>query len=117
MGSQAERMCSKVVDHAGEVGLAEWETYNSKLVVNYCRGCHSGRNSQSHMREFTGKQASFIVPSLTPPPRQCHNAAKRVTLPWQIPKDPPLYNTTGALSQRNMAQMKAQIETPEKAKR
>ena len=35
--------------------VAEWETKDSKLAVNYCRGCHGGRHSQSHRREFVGK--------------------------------------------------------------
>ena len=48
------------------------------------------------------------------PPKQHHNATKRVALPWQIPKAPPPYNITHALRQRNMVQMKEQIKTPEK---
>ena len=55
MGSQVESMLSEVVDYVGEAELAEWETKNSKLAVNYFRGYHSRRNSQSHMREFFGK--------------------------------------------------------------
>ena len=50
-----ESMLSEVVDYVGEAELAEWETKNSKLAVNYFRGYHSRRNSQSHMREFFGK--------------------------------------------------------------
>ena len=41
---------------------------------------------------------------------QHHNAGTWVTLPWQIPKAPPL-NVTGSPRQRNMAQMKEQIKT------
>ena len=43
---------------------------------------------------------------------QRHNVAKRVAPPWWIPKAP--YYVTGMLRQRNMAQMKEQIKTPEK---
>ena len=51
MGSQEERTRSKVADCSGKVGLAEWETKDSKpLAVNYCRGCDGGRNSQSYRR-------------------------------------------------------------------
>ena len=50
MGSQAERTHSNVADCMVEVGLAECETKDSKLAVKYCRGCHDGRNSQSHTR-------------------------------------------------------------------
>ena len=52
---KGDGQCSKAADHRGEAGLAEWETKDSKLAVNYCRGCHGGRNSQSHKREFVGK--------------------------------------------------------------
>ena len=45
----------KVADCVGKAGLAERETKDLKLAVNYCGGCHGGRNSQSHMREFIGK--------------------------------------------------------------
>ena len=74
MGSQAKRMLGKVVDCAGKAGLAEQETKDLKLAVNYCRCCHSGRNSHSHTRDFVGKwaraeQVSQIFPSLTPPPQ------------------------------------------------
>ena len=48
------------------------------------------------------------------PHRQCNNTAKRVASPWQIPKAPPPYNITGVPRQRNMAQMKEQINAPEK---
>ena len=44
---------------------------------------------------------------------QCHNTAKRVVLPWRIPKTPPPYNLTGTPRQ-NMAEMKEQAKTPEK---
>ena len=56
---------------------------------------------------------SSIVPSWPLSHIQCHSAAKWVAPPWQIPKAPPL-TTTGAPRQRNMAQMKEQIKTPEK---
>ena len=48
------------------------------------------------------------------PQRQCHNAVKRVALPWRIPKALPPYYITGALRQRNMTQMKEQIKIPRK---
>ena len=51
----AERTHSKVADYPGKVGLAEWETKDKKLAVNYCEDCHNGRSSQSHMREFIGR--------------------------------------------------------------
>ena len=50
-----ERTRGKVTDCEGEAGLDEEETKDSKLAVNYCGGCHSGRNSQSHTTEFMGK--------------------------------------------------------------
>ena len=51
MRSRAERTCGKAVDCAGEVGLADRETKDSKsLAVKYCRGCDSRGNSQSHRR-------------------------------------------------------------------
>ena len=50
-----ERTRGKVTDCEGEAGLAEEETKDSKVAVNYCGGCHSGRNSQSHTTEFMGK--------------------------------------------------------------
>ena len=59
------------------------------------------------------EQVSGIVSSLAPPHRQHHNTAERVAPPWRIPKSPP-YNITGVLRQRNVAQMKEQIKTPEK---
>ena len=43
-----------------------------------------------------------------------HKAAKRVVLPRRIPKALLPYNLTGALRQRNMAQMKEQSRTPER---
>ena len=43
-------MCGKAVDTAGEVGLAEWGTKDSKLAVKYCGGSEGGINSQSHRR-------------------------------------------------------------------
>ena len=45
-----KRTLSKVAGCAGETGLAKWEIKDSKLVVNYSRGCHSRKNSQSHTR-------------------------------------------------------------------
>ena len=51
---------------------------------------------------------------LEQPEWQCHNAAKRVALPGSIPKAPPPYNLSGALRQRNMAQMKEQRKTSER---
>ena len=57
--------------------------------------------------------ASGIVPSLAPYHPEQHNTAKRVALPWQIPKTLPPYNLKGALRQRNMDQMKEQFKTPE----
>ena len=50
MGSLVGRTCSKAVDPTDEAGLAEQETKDSKLAINYCGGCHSRGNSQSHMR-------------------------------------------------------------------
>ena len=44
-----------VRDNFGQVGLAKQEDKDSKLAVNYCEDCYSGRNSQSHMREFDRK--------------------------------------------------------------
>ena len=93
--------------------------YASKLTVNYGGGCHCGRNSQSQPRicwkeglELSKRGALFPLWPL--PHRQCHNSAKRVALHWRIPKAPPPYNIISAQRQRNMAQMKEQIKTPEK---
>ena len=47
------------------------------------------------------------------PHRQCHKAAKRVAFPTEYLRLHPLH-VTGALRQRNMAQIKAQIKAPEK---
>ena len=49
-GNPTERTGHKAVDHVGEAGLTEWETKDSKLAANYCRGCRGRRNSQSHRR-------------------------------------------------------------------
>ena len=58
---------------------------------------------------------SCIVPFLNhPPPRQHRSATKRVAPPRRIPRALPPYNITGVLRQRNVAQMKEQIKTPEK---
>ena len=43
-------MLGKVVDHMGEVVLAEQETKDSKIAIRYRRGCDSRRNSQCHRR-------------------------------------------------------------------
>ena len=70
MGSQAERMCGKAADLAGEVGLAEQETKDSNLqALKHCGDCDGGRNSQSHRRVYwkVGLEQRGIVPSLTPP--------------------------------------------------
>ena len=49
--AEQKGMCGKVADCIGKVGLAEWETKDSKPpVVKYCGGCDSGRNPQSHRR-------------------------------------------------------------------
>ena len=48
-------MPGKAADHVDDAGLAEWGNKDLKLAVNYCKGCHGGRNSQSHTREFIGK--------------------------------------------------------------
>ena len=60
------------------------------------------------------EQVTAIVPSLTPPPQTAPQHSKEGCLPWRIHEAPPTYNKTGALRQRNMAQMKEQIKTPEK---
>ena len=49
-------MQGKVADCVGEMGLAEQvKTQTTQVAVNYCQGCHGGRNSQYHMRDFTEK--------------------------------------------------------------
>ena len=48
------------------------------------------------------------------PHRQQPSAARRVALPWGIPKAPPPYSLSGAPRQRNMAQMKEQSKTSER---
>ena len=58
-------------------------------------GCCNGRDSQSHTSSLESR-----------PNRQRHSTAKRVA--------PPPYNRSAAPGQRNMAQMKEQIKTPEK---
>ena len=51
MASQVERTHGKEADCAGEAGLAEWETKDSKLLaVKYYGDCDIGRNSLSHRR-------------------------------------------------------------------
>ena len=62
--------------------------------------------------ELTRPAALFPLWPL--PQRQCHNAVKRVALPWRIPKALPPYYITGALRPRNMTQMKEQSKTVEK---
>ena len=61
----------------------------------------------------TGRQAA-LFPRWPLPHRQHHSTAKRVALPWRIPKASPPYNLSGAPRQRNMAQMKEQNKTPER---
>ena len=62
----AERNHSEAADHGGEASCGEAPgcmggadlrgNKNSDVAVDYS-GCHSGRNSQSHRREFTEKCA------------------------------------------------------------
>ena len=120
MWRQVERTFSKVTDCSGKAGLAEWETKDSKpLAVKYCGSWDVRRNSQSHRRVGRkvglerNKQAA-LFPLWFLPYTHCHKAAKRIALPWWIPKALPPYNLTGAPRQRNMAQMKKQIKTPQK---
>ena len=108
----------KLADHTGEAQLAEWETKDSKLTVNYCKGWDSRRNSQSHRSlhwkvELQQSKWAALFPLWPLPHRQCFNLTKRVAPPCRIPKAPSPYNITGALRQINMAQMKKQIKTPE----
>ena len=68
MGSQVERMQGKAADLTEEVGLAEWETKDSKpLAVNYCRGCKGRRNSS-----FTGQSIGVLECTQTHPSRNQH---------------------------------------------
>ena len=60
------------------------------------------------------EQPGGIVPSLTPPHRQCHNAAKRVAPPWWRPKALPLTYNRCAETKKYGQNEKKQIETPEK---
>ena len=60
------------------------------------------------------KGASAIAPSRPLPHIQHHSAAMIVTLPWWIPKAPPLYVTGAPRQKKKMAQMKEQIKAPEK---
>ena len=51
IGSWADRTDGKIADPTGKVGLAVWETEDSKpLAVKYCGGCEGRRNSQSRRR-------------------------------------------------------------------
>ena len=62
-------------------------------------------------KKWDKKRASGIVPSLTSPHIQSH----KESFPALVkPRALPAYNTAGAPRQRNMAQMKEQIRTPEK---
>ena len=56
-----EKTCSNTTDHKGEARLAGRETKDSMLAVNYRRGCHGSRNSQSNRREFVGKSGQSRV--------------------------------------------------------
>ena len=77
MGSWAERTRCKVAGHAGQVGLADQETKDSKvLAVKSCGGCKGRRNSQSHRRiawkvGLERNQQATLFP-LTPPPQAVH---------------------------------------------
>ena len=78
MGSRVERICRArqrtTQVRLGEVGLAEQETKDSELAVNYCGGCHGGRNSPSHTTKLARvEQACHIVPLSSLPDRQHHN--------------------------------------------
>ena len=59
------------------------------------------------------QQTSCIVPSLAPPPQAGHSTARKVALPWGIPKVPPPYNVelNRGPKQRNRAKMKEQSKT------
>ena len=65
--------------------------------------------------EFVGKQgqrgASSILPSLTPLLQTAPQHSKEGCPTLVNTKDPPPYNITGVLRQRNIAQMKEQIKT------
>ena len=60
------------------------------------------------MAESRGRADQAALFPLDPSPTY---SATGVGLPWCIPK---AYNVTGVLTQRNMAQMREQIKTPEK---
>ena len=105
---------------ANPVGGDGWrENWDSELTVDYSKDCNGGRNSQFHKRGCwkvglePSKRAAFF-PLWPLPHRQHHSTAKRVVLPWWIPKTLPPYNLTGAPRQRNTAQIKEQSKTPEK---
>ena len=57
-------------------------------------------------------RASAIAPS-QPLPHISITVQLHITLPWWIPKAPPLY-VTGGLRQKKLAQMKEQIKAPQK---
>ena len=70
-------------------------------------------------QEFIGKwardeQGSCIVPSLDPPPQAAPQHSKEGCPALVNTEAPRPYNLTGALRQRNRAQMKDQSKTPER---
>ena len=60
------------------------------------------------------KTSSLTGESIGAAHRQHLSTAKRATLPGCIPRVSAPYNLSGAPRQKNMAQMKEQIKTPEK---
>ena len=92
-------------------GPRGWSGLKAKLRLRADCGLQQGLLQWEKLpvsQEFIGKwagaeQASCTVPSLAPPHRQCCSAARRVALPWWIPKAPPPYNLTGVPRQRFMA--------------
>ena len=87
-------MNGKAVDCVGEVGLADWETKDSELAVNYCGDCHSRRESISQESllesEARVEQASYIVPSLTPPSQSETQCSRGLPCPGEYLRPCPL---------------------------
>ena len=119
---QSTRTTRPIRTH-GEAGLTEQETETQRWLWTMVGVAMVGE-TPSHTQEYQNslesgaraKQASCIAPSLALPPQivpQC-SSARRVALPWWIPKAPPPYNLTGVPRQRNIDQMKEQSKTSER---
>ena len=91
-------------------GLTERETETQSWLWTTA-GVATVGETPSCTWEFIGKWGygwawAALFPLWPLPHRQHHSPARRVALPWWIPKAPSPYNLIGVLRQRNMAQMK-----------